>query len=86
MRVLEFKIVVTLHSQFHLTQNRKSRLRMRRVCRNSSSRVRWCSSKISTREKIISLDNLTTFCKTRGFVYEGSSIYGGFAHTFDYGT
>jgi len=31
------------------------------------------------------LEELTTFCKTRGFVYEGSSIYGGFANTFDYG-
>ena len=32
-----------------------------------------------------SMDKLVALCKTRGFVYPGSEIYGGLANTWDYG-
>lgn len=31
------------------------------------------------------MDQLVTFCKQRGFIYQGSDIYGGLANTWDYG-
>ena len=31
------------------------------------------------------LDKIVTLCKTRGFVFPGSEIYGGFANTWDFG-
>eukprot|EP00501_MAST-03F_sp_TOSAG23-6_P000638 GSMAST32.ASY1.ANO1.662.1 assembled CDS len=31
------------------------------------------------------MTNLVNFCKRRGFVFPGSSIYGGFANSYDYG-
>jgi glycyl-tRNA synthetase len=33
----------------------------------------------------VSMDNLVTFCKSRGFVFPSSEIYGGFAAVYDYG-
>lgn len=33
----------------------------------------------------LNLENLVSFCKTRGFVYPSSEIYGGFSGIFDYG-
>lgn len=33
----------------------------------------------------ISMEKLVTFCKTYGFIYQGSEIYGGLANTWDYG-
>jgi glycyl-tRNA synthetase len=35
--------------------------------------------------KSISLDDIVSLCKRRGFVYQGSEIYGGLAGTWDYG-
>lgn len=31
------------------------------------------------------MEKLVTLCKTRGYVYPGSDIYGGLANTWDYG-
>ncbi|MDR1467293.1 MAG: glycine--tRNA ligase [Oscillospiraceae bacterium] len=31
------------------------------------------------------MEKIVTFCKTRGFVYPGSDVYGGVANTWDYG-
>ena len=31
------------------------------------------------------LDKIVNLCKTRGFVFPGSEIYGGFANTWDFG-
>ena len=31
------------------------------------------------------IKNLINLCKSRGFVYQGSEIYGGLANTWDYG-
>ena len=36
-------------------------------------------------EKNISMEELTNFCKTYGFIFQGSEIYGGLANTWDYG-
>ncbi|MEI7603908.1 MAG: glycine--tRNA ligase [bacterium] len=36
-------------------------------------------------EKKIDLEKFAAFCKTRGFVYASSEIYGGFSAVFDYG-
>lgn len=36
-------------------------------------------------ERKFSLEDITRFCKQKGFVYEGSEIYGGFAGVYDYG-
>ena len=33
----------------------------------------------------ITMEKLVAFCKTHGFVYQGSEIYGGLANTWDYG-
>lgn len=33
----------------------------------------------------ITMETLSTFAKTQGFVYQGSEIYGGLANTWDYG-
>lgn len=33
----------------------------------------------------ISMDQIVSFCKRRGFAYPGSSIYGGFANSYTYG-
>ena len=38
---------------------------------------------MDNREK--SMDKIVALCKGRGFVYPGSEIYGGLAHTWDYG-
>lgn len=38
-----------------------------------------------TERKEISIDELTTFCKQKGFVFKSSEIYGGFAGFWDYG-
>ena len=33
----------------------------------------------------VTMDKLTALCKVRGFIFPGSDIYGGLAHTWDYG-
>ncbi|MDD6272183.1 MAG: glycine--tRNA ligase [bacterium] len=33
----------------------------------------------------ITMEELTNFCKTYGFIFQGSEIYGGLANTWDYG-
>ena len=32
-----------------------------------------------------SMDSIVNLCKSRGFVYAGSEIYGGLANSWDYG-
>ena len=32
-----------------------------------------------------SMDKVVSLCKSRGFVYPGSEIYGGLANAWDYG-
>ena len=34
---------------------------------------------------MVDLDTLTSLCKRRGFLFQGSEIYGGLASTWDYG-
>ena len=36
-------------------------------------------------ENNITMDDLTNFCKTYGFIFQGSEIYGGLANTWDFG-
>ena len=36
-------------------------------------------------ENNITMEELTNFCKTYGFIFQGSEIYGGLANTWDYG-
>jgi glycyl-tRNA synthetase len=36
-------------------------------------------------DKKVSLDDIVSLCKRRGFVYQGSEIYGGLSGTWDYG-
>ncbi len=36
-------------------------------------------------ETKLTMDKIVNLCKTRGFVYPGSDIYGGFANTWDFG-
>ena len=31
------------------------------------------------------MEKIVSFCKNRGFVYQGSEIYGGLSNTWDYG-
>ena len=33
----------------------------------------------------VSMDEIVNLCKTRGFVFAGSEIYGGLANAWDYG-
>jgi glycyl-tRNA synthetase (class II) len=33
----------------------------------------------------VKLDDIVSLCKRRGFIYQGSEIYGGLAGTWDYG-
>lgn len=40
---------------------------------------------MSTDKKSVSLDDITSLAKRRGFIYQGSEIYGGLAGTWDYG-
>jgi len=37
------------------------------------------------KEKNVSMEDVVNLCKRRGFVFQGSEIYGGLAGTFDYG-
>ena len=46
-------------------------------------KCRWASSDAPA--KTVALEDIVSLCKRRGFVSEGSALYGGFAHTFDYG-
>ncbi|MDQ5971899.1 MAG: glycyl-tRNA synthetase [Patescibacteria group bacterium] len=36
-------------------------------------------------DKKVSLDDIVSLCKRRGFIYQGSEVYGGLAGTWDYG-
>ena len=36
-------------------------------------------------ENNITMEELTNFCKTYGFIFQGSEIYGGLANTWDFG-
>lgn len=36
-------------------------------------------------DKNVTMDKLVNLCKTRGFIFAGSEIYGGLANTWDYG-
>lgn len=40
---------------------------------------------MSNDKRTVSMERIVTFCKTRGFVYPGSEVYGGVANTWDYG-
>ena len=40
---------------------------------------------MSTEKNNVLMEKIVTFCKTRGFVYPGSDVYGGVANTWDYG-
>ncbi len=41
--------------------------------------------KIQTEAGSATMDNIVSLCKRRGFIYQGSEIYGGLAGTWDYG-
>ncbi|MEM7737128.1 MAG: glycine--tRNA ligase [Deinococcota bacterium] len=43
------------------------------------------SSEQATSEHVTTMDELVSFCKRRGFIFPGSSIYGGLQGTYDYG-
>ena len=36
-------------------------------------------------DKILTMDDIISLCKRRGFIYQGSDIYGGLAGTWDWG-
>ena len=36
-------------------------------------------------KRAVTMDKLVSLCKTRGFIFPGSEIYGGLANTWDYG-
>ena len=36
-------------------------------------------------EKLENLDKIVNLCKGRGFIFQGSEIYGGMGNTWDYG-
>ena len=36
-------------------------------------------------KKDVSLEDIASLCKRRGFIFQGSEIYGGLAGTWDYG-
>ena len=40
---------------------------------------------MSTEKSEVKLDDIVSLCKRRGFIYQGSEIYGGLAGTWDYG-
>lgn len=40
---------------------------------------------MSTEKHEVKLDDIVSLCKRRGFIYQGSDIYGGLAGTWDYG-
>ena len=40
---------------------------------------------MSNDNRTVSMEQIVTFCKTRGFVYPSSEVYGGVANTWDYG-
>ena len=40
---------------------------------------------MSTEKTEVKLDDIVSLCKRRGFIYQGSEIYGGLAGTWDYG-
>lgn len=40
---------------------------------------------MSTEKREVKLDDIVSLCKRRGFIYQGSEIYGGLAGTWDYG-
>ena len=40
---------------------------------------------IMAKERAVTMEKLVTLCKTRGFIFPGSEIYGGLANTWDYG-
>ena len=33
----------------------------------------------------VNLETITSLCKRRGFIYQGSEVYGGLSGTWDYG-
>ena len=35
--------------------------------------------------RAVTMEKLVTLCKTRGYIFPGSEIYGGLANTWDYG-
>lgn len=37
------------------------------------------------RKRAVTMEKLVSLCKTRGFIFPGSEIYGGLANTWDYG-
>ncbi len=40
---------------------------------------------MSVSPRSVTMDKLTALCKSRGFIFSGSEIYGGLANTWDYG-
>ena len=36
-------------------------------------------------EKEFKMEDMVNFCKTYGYIFQGSDIYGGLANTWDYG-
>lgn len=40
---------------------------------------------ISVKKHIIQIENIVSLCKRRGFVFQGSEIYGGFVGVYDFG-
>lgn len=42
-------------------------------------------SRMSTEKTEVKLDDIVSLCKRRGFIYQGSEIYGGLAGTWDFG-
>jgi len=52
--------------------------------KRASHRLRTMSEN-KTKRTLPSMENLVTLCKRRGFIYQSSEIYGGYAGFFDYG-
>ena len=40
---------------------------------------------MSDADKTVAMDDIVSLCKRRGFIYQGSEVYGGLAGTWDFG-
>lgn len=55
------------------------------MCQNSPSPLAHLSKKGGIFMSELTMEKLVALCKSRGFVYPGSEIYGGLANAWDYG-
>ncbi len=77
--------VVSSHVAYLGKTKKEAEKKAREIIKSKKDEVFRMDNKNNLKQKKITIEELTRFCKEKGFVYRSSDIYGGFSGFWDFG-